>query len=325
MVKAIVVREFGGPEAMTFEDVEVGEPGPGQARVKNAAIGLNFVDTYNRTGLYKPPGGLPFTHGSEGAGTVVSVGPGVTHVKPGDRVSYQGPQGSYAEERIIPADRLLKIPDEIDFKTAAAMTLKGLTVQFLLRQTFPVKKGDTILFHAAAGGVGSIAGQWANHLGATVIGTVGSDEKAKLAKARGYHHVINYKTENFVERVAEITKGKKCDVVYDSVGRDTFPGSLDCLRPMGMWVLFGQSSGVIQNFDMNILAQKGSLFATRPTLFTYAAKRDALEKMAAELMDVVKKGVVKIEVKQEFPLAKAADAHRALEGRQTSGATVLVP
>jgi NADPH2:quinone reductase len=205
------------------------------------------------------------------------------------------------------------------------MTLKGLTVQFLLRQTFPVKKGDTILFHAAAGGVGSIAGQWANHLGATVIGTVGSDEKAKLAKARGYHHVINYKSENFVERVAEITGGKKCDAVYDSVGRDTYPGSLDCLRPMGMWVLFGQSSGVIQNFDMNILAQKGSLFATRPTLFTYAAKRDALEKMAAELMDVVKKGIVKIEVKQEFPLAKAADAHRALEGRQTSGATVLVP
>jgi NADPH2:quinone reductase len=325
MVKAIVVREHGGPEVMKFEDVEVGEPGPGQARVKNAAIGLNFVDTYNRTGLYKPPGGLPFTPGSEGAGTVVSVGPGVTHVKPGDRVSYQGPQGSYAEERIIPADRLLKIPDEIDFKTAAAMTLKGLTVQFLLRQTFPVKKGDTILFHAAAGGVGSIAGQWANHLGATVIGTVGSDEKAKLAKARGYHHVINYKTKNFVERVAEITGGKKCDAVYDSVGRDTYPGSLDCLRPMGMWVLFGQSSGVIQNFDMNILAQKGSLFATRPTLFTYAAKREALEKMAAELMDVVKKGIVKIEVKQEFPLAKAADAHRALEGRQTTGATVLVP
>ena len=247
----------------------------------------------------------------------------MTHVKPGDRVAYQGPQGSYAEERIMPADRLIKIPDEIDFKTAAAMTLKGLTVQFLLRQTFPVKKGDTILFHAAAGGVGLIAGQWANHLGATVIGTVGSDEKAKLAKAHGYHHVINYKTENFVERVAEITGGKKCDVVYDSVGRDTFPGSLDCLRPMGMWVLFGQSSGVVQRFrDAHAGAERGSLFATRPTLFVYAAKREALEKMAAELMDVVKKGIVKIEVKQEFPLAKAADAHRALEGRQTTGATV---
>jgi NADPH2:quinone reductase len=253
------------------------------------------------------------------------VGAGVTHVKPGDRVAYFGPQGSYSEERLIPADRLIKIPEKVDFKTAAAMTLKGLTVQFLLRQTFPVKKGDTILFHAAAGGVGLIAGQWANHLGATVIGTVGSEEKAQLAKAHGYHHVINYKTENFVERVAEITNGKKCDVVYDSVGRDTYPGSLDCIRPMGMWVLFGQSSGVIQNFEMNLLAQKGSLFATRPTLFVYAAKRDALEKMAAELIDVVQKGIVKIEVKQEFPLAKATDAHRALEGRSTSGASVLVP
>jgi NADPH:quinone reductase len=325
MVKAIVVREFGGPDVMKFEDVEVGEPGHGQARVKNHAVGLNFVDTYNRTGLYKPPGGLPFTPGSEGAGTVVSVGPGVTHAKPGDRVAYQGPQGSYAEERIIPADRLLKLPDEIDFKTAAAMTLKGLTVQFLLRQTFGVTKGTTILFHAAAGGVGLIAGQWANHLGATVIGTVGSDEKAKLAKAHGYHHVINYKTEKFVERVAEITQGKKCDVVYDSVGHDTFPGSLDCLRPMGMWVLFGQSSGVVQGFEMRMLQERGSLFATRPVLFHYAAKREALEKMAAELMDVVKRGIVKVEVKQEFPLARAADAHRALEGRQTTGATVLVP
>jgi NADPH2:quinone reductase len=325
MPKAIRFHQTGGPEVLELETIEVGEPGPGQARVKNAAIGLNFVDTYNRTGLYKPPGGLPFTPGSEGAGTVVSVGPDVTLVKPGDRVAYQGPQGSYAEERIIPADRLLTIPDEIDFKTAAAMTLKGLTAQFLLRQTFPVKKGDTILFHAAAGGVGLIAGQWANHLGATVIGTVGSDEKAKLAKAHGYHHVINYRTENFVERVAEITGGKKCDVVYDSVGKDTFPGSLDCLRPMGMWVLFGQSSGVVPEFRMNLLAEKGSLFATRPTLFTYAAKRDALEKMAAELLDVVKKGIVKVEVKQEFPLAKAADAHRALEGRQTTGVTVLVP
>lgn len=323
MAKAIVVREYGGPEVMKWEDVSLGDPGPGEARVKHAAIGINFVDVYNRTGLYKTP--LPFTPGAEGAGTVVAVGSGVTHVKPGDRVSYFGPQGSYAEERIIAADRLIKLPDGVDDKTAAAMTLKGLTVQFLLRQTFPVKKGDTVLFHAAAGGVGLIAGQWANHLGATVIGTVGSDDKAKLAKAHGYHHVINYKTENFVERVAEITGGKKCDVVYDSVGRDTYPGSLDCLRPMGMWVLFGQSSGVIQNFDMSILAQKGSLFATRPTLFVYAAKREALEKMAAELLDVVQKGVIKIDINQEFPLAKAADAHRALEARQTTGATVLVP
>jgi NADPH2:quinone reductase len=323
MAKAIVVREYGGPEAMKWEEVTVGEPGPGQARVKHAAIGINFVDVYNRTGLYKTP--LPFTPGAEGAGTVVSAGPDITHVKPGDRVAYFGPQGSYAEERILPADRLITIPDDIDFKTAAAMTLKGLTVQFLLRQTFPVKKGDTILFHAAAGGVGLIAGQWANHLGATVIGTVGSEEKAKLARAHGYHHVIRYRTENFVERVNELTGGRKCDVVYDSVGKDTFPGSLDCLRPMGMWVLFGQSSGVVPDLRMGMLAEKGSLFATRPTLFVYAAKRAALERMAAELLDVVKRGIVKIEVNQEFPLAEAGDAHRALEGRQTTGATILVP
>jgi len=325
MVKAIRVHEHGGPDVMKWEEVELPAPGPGEARVKHAAIGLNFVDVYNRTGLYKPPGGLPFTPGSEGAGTVLAVGPGVSHVKPGDRVAYAGTQGSYAEERVLPADRLIKVPESIDFHVAAAMTLKGLTAQFLLRQAFKVGKGHTILFHAAAGGVGSIACQWANHLGATVIGTVGSDEKAKLAKAHGCHHVINYRTENFVERVAEITKGAKCDVVYDSVGRDTFPGSLDCLKPLGMWVLFGQSSGTIQNFDLNILAQKGSLFCTRPTLFTYAAKREVLETMAAELMDVVAKGIVKVAVSQEFPLAKAADAHRALEGRQTTGATVLVP
>ncbi len=325
MVKAIVVHEHGGPEVLKWEDVEVGAPGKGEARVKHAAIGLNFVDVYFRTGLYKPANGLPYVPGNEGAGTVIAVGPGVTDLKPGDRVSYFGPTGSYCEERVMPADRLIKLPDEVDFRSAAAMTLKGMTAQFLLRQTFKVGKGNTILFHAAAGGVGSIACQWANHLGATVIGTVGSEEKAKLAKAHGCHHVINYKTENFVERVAEITGGAKCDVVYDFVGRDTFPGSLDCLKPLGMWVLFGQSSGTIQNFDLNILAQKGSLFATRPTLFNYAAKREAMTAMAAELMDVVSKGIVKVEVNQEFPLAKAADAHRALEGRQTTGATVLVP
>ena len=325
MVKAIVVREHGGADVLRWEDVEIGAPGPGEARVRHEAIGLNFVDVYNRTGLYKPPQGLPFTPGSEGAGVVVAVGSGVTNVKPGDRVSYYGPQGSYAEERNIAADRLVVVPDAVDFKNAAAMTLKGLTAQFLLRQTFRVERGHTILFHAAAGGVGSIACQWANHLGATVIGTVGSEEKARLAKENGCHHVINYRKENFVERVTAITGGKKCDVVYDSVGRDTFPGSLDCLRPLGMWVLFGQSSGVIQNFDLNILAQKGSLFATRPTLFVYAAKREKLEEMAAELMDVVKKGIVKIEVKQEFALKDAAEAHRALEGRKTSGATVLIP
>ncbi len=323
MVKAIFVRRHGGPEVLEWADVEVGEPGPGEARIRHEAVGLNFVDVYFRTGLYKA--NPPFVPGSEGAGVVLSVGSGVTHVKPGDRVSYNGPNGSYSEERLIPADRLIAIPDSIDFRTAAAMTLKGLTAQYLLRQTFPVKKGHTILFHAAAGGVGSIACQWANHLGATVIGTVGSEEKAELARAHGCHHVINYRTENFVERVKEITGGAKCDAVYDSVGRDTFPGSLDCLKPLGLWALFGQSSGTIQNFDLNILAQKGSLFCTRPTLFNYAARREDLERMAAELMEVVENGHVSIEVNQEFPLSEAAEAHRALEGRRTTGATVLVP
>jgi NADPH2:quinone reductase len=324
MVNAIVVHEHGGPEVLTWEDVEVGDPGPGEVRVRHEAIGLNFVDVYYRIGLYKPAG-LPFVPGSEGAGTVVAVGPDVTMVRPGDRVSYNGPNGSYSEERLIPADRLVKLPEGIDFRQAAAMTLKGLTAQFLLRQTFRVGPGHTILFHAAAGGVGLIACQWANHLGATVIGTVGSEEKAKLARAHGCHHVIDYNSENFVERVQEITGGGKCDVVYDSVGRGTFPGSLDCLKPRALWVLFGQSSGVIQNFDLNILAQKGSLFATRPTLFNYAAKREDLEKMAAELMEVVENGHVKIEVNQTFQLRDAAEAHRALEGRRTTGATVLVP
>jgi NADPH2:quinone reductase len=325
MVKAIVIREHGGPEVMKWEDVEVGEPGPGEARVRHEAIGLNFVDVYFRTGLYKPPAGLPYIPGNEGAGTVVAVGSGVANVKVGDRVSYNGPTGSYCEERVMPADRLINVPREIDAKTAAAMTLKGLTAQFLLRQTFPVKKEHTILFHAAAGGVGSIACQWAHHIGATVIGTVGSQEKAKRARELGCDHVINYSSENFVERVAEITGGRKCDVVYDSVGRDTFPGSLDCLKQRGLWVLFGQSSGTIQNFEMNMLQQKGSLFATRPTLFHYAAAPADLRRMASELMQVVKDGHVKIDVNQEFPLKDAPEAHRALEGRKTSGATVLIP
>ena len=325
MVKAIVVHELGGPEKLKWEDVEVGDPGPGEARVKHEAIGLNFVDVYFRTGLYQPAGGLPYIPGNEGAGTVVAVGPGVSNVKPGDRVSYHGPTGSYCEERVMPADRLIKVPKKIDFRTAAAMTLKGLTAQFLLHQTFAVKKRHTILFHAAAGGVGLIACQWASHIGATVIGTVGSEDKAKLARAHGCDHVINYASESFVERVAEITGGNKCDVVYDSVGRDTFPGSLDCLKPRGLWVLFGQSSGTIQDFDHNILAQKGSLFATRPTLFNYAAARKDLERMADDLIEVVRDGHVKIEVKQEFALEDAAEAHRALEGRKTSGATVLIP
>ena len=325
MVKAIVVGEHGGPEVLTWQDVEVGDPGPGEARIRHEAIGLNFIDVYHRTGLYKPAGGLPFVPGSEGAGTVVAVGRDVVRVKPGDRVSYFGQTGAYAEERLIPADRLVKIPDDIDSRTAAAMTLKGLTAQYLLRQTFPVQKEHTILFHAAAGGVGLIACQWADRLGATVIGTVGSEEKAALARAHGCRHVVDYRKEDFVERVAEITGGSKCDVVYDSVGRDTFPGSLDCLRPLGMWVLFGQSSGTIQNFDMNMLAQKGALFATRPTLFVYAAKPERLDAMAAELIEVVRSGQVRIDVNQEFALRDVADAHRALESRRTTGASVLVP
>lgn len=324
MVKAIVIHEAGGPEVLKWEDVEVGDPGPGQARVRHSAIGLNFVDTYFRTGLYKPAA-YPYVPGGEGAGEVIAVGEGVVNVEVGDRVSYFSHEGSYAEERLIAADRLIRISDTISSRTAAAMTLKGLTAQFLLRQTYEVQAGDFVLFHAAAGGVGLIACQWANHLGATVIGTVGSEEKAALARVHGCQHVINYKTENFAARVKEITEGAKCQVVYDSVGKDAFPGSLDCLRPRGMWVLFGQSSGVVPPFEMSMLAQRGSLFATRPTLFVYAAKGEDLETMAAELLDVVAKGVVKIEVNQEFPLKDAAEAHRALEGRQTTGATVLIP
>ncbi len=324
MVKAIVVHAHGGPDVLQWEDVEVGDPGPGQARIRHEAIGLNFIDVYYRTGVYKPAG-MPFIPGGEGAGTVLAVGLDVTNVAPGDRVTYVAASGAYCEEGLVAADRLVKLPPGIDFRTAAAMTLKGLTAQYLLRQTFPLQAGQTVLFHAAAGGVGLIACQWASQLGATVIGTVGSEQKADLARAHGCWHVINYRTENFVERVNEITGGAKCDVVYDSVGRDTFPGSLDCLRPLGMWVLFGQSSGTIANFDVNLLAQKGSLFATRPTLFTYSAKRDALERMAAELFDVVGKGQVRVEVNQDFPLRDAAQAHEALEARRTTGATVLVP
>ena len=325
MGRAIVVREHGGPEVLNWEEVAVGQPGPGQAHIRHEAVGLNFVDVYFRTGLYKAPEGLPFTPGSEAAGTVLAVGPDVKQIRPGDRVAYFGAIGSYAEERLIEADRLIAIPEEIDFRTAAALTLKGRTAQCRLRLTFPVREGHTVLLHAAAGGVGLIASQWASHLGATVIGTVGSEEKAELARAHGCQHVINYRTEDFVSRVAEITGGQKCDVVYDSVGRDTFPGSLDCLKTRGTWVLFGQSSGTIQNFDMNMLAQKGSLYATRPTLFVYAAQRANLESMAADLMEIVGSGRVRINVNQEFPLAEAAEAHRALEGRRTTGASILVP
>jgi len=325
MVQAIRVQETGGPDVMRWEQIEVGEPGPGEARIRHTAVGLNFIDTYFRSGLYPAPNGMPFSPGNEGAGIVQTVGDGVTHVKPGDRVAYVGPLGAYAQERLVPADRLVVIPEGIDDKTAAGMMLKGMTAQYLLRQTFNVGPKTTLLFHAAAGGVGLIAGQWAAHLGATVIGTAGSEEKVTLAKAHGYQHVINYRTENFVERVEDITGGKKCDVVYDSVGQDTYPGSLDCLKPRGLWVSFGQSSGPITDFNLGLLAQKGSLFATRPTLFNYIASRKDLETTAGELFDVVQKGIVKIEVNQEYRLADAVQAHQDLEGRKTTGTTVLIP
>ncbi|WP_298981783.1 quinone oxidoreductase [uncultured Roseibium sp.] len=325
MVQAICIHETGGPEVMRWEHVEVGEPGAGEARIRQTAIGLNFIDTYFRSGLYPSPDGTPFSPGNEGAGIVQSVGEGVNHLRPGDRVAYVGPIGAYAQERVLPADKLVVLPEGIDDKTAAGMMLKGMTAQYLLRQTFKVDSNTVLLFHAAAGGVGLIAGQWAAHLGATVIGTAGSDEKIALAKDHGYQHMINYRTQNFVERVQEITDGKGCDVVYDSVGKDTYPGSLDCLKSRGLWVSFGQSSGPITDFNLGLLAQKGSLFATRPTLFNYIATREALEATAGELFEVVQKGIVKINVNQEYRLADAVQAHQDLEGRKTTGTTVLVP
>ncbi|WP_436641573.1 quinone oxidoreductase family protein [Microbaculum sp. FT89] len=324
MVQAIRIETCGGPEVMKWTEVEQPKPGPGEALVRHKAVGLNFIDVYFRTGLYKAPS-MPLIPGSEGAGEVIAIGEGVTDVAVGDRVAYATTVGAYAEERVIAADRLVKVPDGISYETAAAMMLKGMTARYLLRRTFRVEAGQTILFHAAAGGVGLIACQWANHLGATVIGTVGSEEKAALAKAHGAHHTINYRTENFVDRVKEITNGEGVEVVYDSVGKDTFPGSLDCLKPLGMWALFGQSSGTVPPLDLGILAQKGSLFATRPTLFTYVAKRDDLVATANELFDVVKSGVVKIEINQTYALKDAEQAHRDLEGRKTTGTTVLIP
>ncbi|EFO30023.1 quinone oxidoreductase [Roseibium sp. TrichSKD4] len=325
MVHAIRVHENGGPEVLKWEGVEVSDPAAGEVWIRHTAVGLNFIDTYFRSGLYPAPSGLPFIPGNEGAGIVVAVGEGVDTLNVGDRIAYAGPIGSYSEERVIAADRLVKVPDDVDDKVAAAMMLKGMTAQYLLRQTYNVTSETTLLFHAAAGGVGLIAGQWASHLGATVIGTVGSEEKAELAKANGYTHVINYRTEDFVERVKEITNGKGCDVVYDSVGQDTYPGSLDCLKPLGLWASFGQSSGPIADFNLGLLAQKGSLFATRPTLFTYIATAETLASTARDLFDVIQSGAVKIAVNQEYALADARQAHEDLEGRKTTGATVLVP
>jgi NADPH2:quinone reductase len=323
MPYAVRIHEVGGPENLRWEEVDVGAPGPGQVRVHNTAIGLNYVDTYQRSGLYPMP--LPFTLGSEGAGVVEAVGPKVKDLKVGDRVAYSGPLGAYGEVVMRPADRMVKIPAGVDDKTAAAMMLKGLTTQYLVRRTYRVKKGDTILMHAAAGGVGLILCQWAKALGATVIGTVGSDDKVALAKKAGCRHVIVTSKENFVERVKAITKGKGVPVVYDGVGKDTFMGSLDCLSPLGVMVSFGNASGPVPPFNAAILAQKGSLFLTRPTLNTYCAAREDLVKAARDLFSVVKSGKVKISVNQTYPLREAAQAHRDLESRKTTGSTVLVP
>jgi NADPH2:quinone reductase len=323
MVHAIRIHQQGGPEAMKWESVEVAAPGPGQVRLKQHAVGVNFVDVYQRSGLYKMP--TPFVAGSEGAGEVVAVGPGVTDFKVGDRGAYAGAMGGYAEERVMPADRLVKLPDSIDYKTGAAMMLQGMTVRYLLRETYKVSKGTTMLLHAAAGGIGLIACQWARHLGATIIGTVSTPEKVALAKEYGCTHVINYKTEDFVKRTKELTNGQGVDVVYDSIGKDTYPGSLDCLKPLGLWVTFGNASGAITNFDLLLLSAKGSLYATRPTLGTYIAKREDLLANANDLFDVVTKGIVKISVNHTYALKDAAQAHRDLEGRKTTGSIVLLP
>jgi NADPH2:quinone reductase len=323
MVHAIRVHQTGGPEVLTWEGVEVGDPGPGQVRLKQHAIGVNYIDTYQRSGLYKLP--LPLIPGNEGAGEVVAVGAGVTDFKVGDRGAYAGATGGYAEERLMPADRLVKLPDAIDYKTGAAMMLQGMTVRYLLRQTYKVDRSTVMLLHAAAGGIGLIAAHWAKHLGATIIGTAGSDEKCKLAKDAGCTHVINYKTEDFVQRTKELTGGQGVDVVYDGVGKDTYPASLDCLKPLGLFVSFGNASGAVQNFDLLALMNKGSLYATRPTLQTYVAKRADLIANAGELFDVVAKGIVKIAVNHTYALKDAAQAHRDLQGRKTTGSIVLLP
>jgi NADPH2:quinone reductase len=308
---------------MRWEDVEVGAPGPGQVRVKHSAVGLNYIDTYQRSGLYPLP--LPLTLGMEGAGVVEELGEGVSVLAVGDRVAYPAPVGSYSEARLAPADRMVKLPDGIGDQQAAAMMLQGLTVQYLIRQTHRVEAGETVLVHAAAGGIGLIACQWLKHLGATVIGTVGSAEKAELAKAHGCTHTINYGEEDFVEKVKEITGGAGVPVVYDGVGKDTFEGSLQCLAPLGLMVTFGNASGPVPDFALGRLAPLGSLFVTRPTLGTYAAKRDDLMAMSAELFEVVLSGAVKIAVNQTYPLAETAQAHRDLEARKTTGSTVLLP
>jgi NADPH:quinone reductase len=323
MIKAIRIHSPGGPEVMKWEDVPRPEPSPGEALVKQEAVGLNYIDVYFRSGLYKAPT-MPLIIGQEGAGTVIAIGPGVTNVKPGDRVAYAGALGGYATERVISADRLVKLPDAIDFKTAAAMMLQGMTAQYLIRRTYQVKSGDTIVVHAAAGGVGLILCQWAKHLGATVIGIVSTEQKAELVRSHGAAHAV-VGHANLVAEVKRITGGAMVPVVYDSVGKDTWNTSLDCLAPLGLMVSYGNASGPVPPVEIGVLGAKGSLYLTRPTLVTYTAKRADLEKVAGELFDVVQKGVVKIEVNQTYPLKDAAAAHIALESRKTTGSTVLLP
>jgi len=325
MSKAIVISQTGGPEVLRWIDYDPGQPGPGEVRLRHEAVGLNFIDVYHRTGLYPLPS-LPAVPGMEGSGTVEAVGDGVTEVAVGDRVAYAGlPPGAYAQVRRIPADRVVKLPESITTHQAAAMMLQGMTARYLLRGCFDVKAGDTILIHAAAGGVGSIVCQWAKHLGATVIGTVGSEEKSATATANGCDYPILYTKEEFVARVKEITNDRGVDVVYDSVGQATFMKSLDCLRPLGTMVSFGQSSGPVAPLELGLLSAKGSLFLTRPTLMTYTAKREDLLTHARDLFEVVDKGVVKVEIRQTYPLSDAARAHRDLEGRRTTGSSILLP
>ena len=322
-MKAIRLATTGGPEVLSYEDIELPAPGPGQVRVRHTTIGVNFIDTYHRTGLYRLP--LPSGLGSEAAGVVEALGDGVTTLKKDDRVAYAGALGAYAEANNVPADKLVKLPQGISDEIAAAAMLKGMTAQYLVRHVHKVQKGDTILVHAAAGGVGLILCQWGKHLGATVIGTVGSKDKAELAKANGAHHAILYRDEDFVARVKDITGGKLCHVVYDGVGKATFPASLDCIRPTGMFASFGSASGPIEAFNIGILAQKGSLFATRPTLNTYTASREDLVATAKDLFDVVSSGAVKIPINQKYALKDAQKAHRDLESRATTGSSILIP
>ena len=323
MAKTIRIHAFGGPEVLTVENVALAPPGPGEVRIRQRAVGLNFIDVYQRQGAY--PNALPLILGNEAAGDVLAVGPDVTEFVPGDRVAYGTALGAYAEERNVPARLLVHLPEAISYEVGAVMMLKGLTAQYLLRQTYKVVPGDTILVHAAAGGVGLFLCQWGQALGATVIGTAGSPEKCELARQHGADHCIDYRREDFAARVKEITGGALCDVVYDAIGKATFPASLDCLRPMGMFASYGAASGTIEAFDINLLARKGSLFATRPSLFAYAAKREALVAMTEDLVSAIAAGSVRPEIHARYPLAEVGEAHRALEARETTGSTILVP